>query len=297
MKNKKFIVIILIISILIGVLVKEYSSREIKKDDINVSKYIKYADLASKNNAQVNWKYVASIVAVLNKNNLKNVKDSQIQEVSDLFVKNFSKNNKINKLSDVLDELEFSNRQKRLVDNYIDNLKDYGIKPERLKSDTKYMKFINEIKTEAIQNYKDYKILPSITIAQAIIESSWGKSTLAKQYNNLFGIKADAYWKGKSVTLETKEHLDTIIDDKFRIYDDKNESIKDHAKFLATNKRYKNNGVFDAKTYIYQAKALEKAGYSTAKDENGNSIYAARLIELIQQYNLQLIDSEIQSEM
>ena len=125
MKNKKFIVIILIISILIGVLVKEYSSREIKKDDINVSKYIKYADLASKNNAQVNWKYVASIVAVLN----KNVKDSQIQEVSDLFVKNFSKNNKINKLSDILDELEFSNRQKRLVDNYIDNLKDYGIKP------------------------------------------------------------------------------------------------------------------------------------------------------------------------
>lgn len=195
-----------------------------------------------------------------------------------------------------MDELEFSNRQKRLVDNYIDNLKDYGIKPERLKSDTKYMKFIAEIKTEAIQNYKDYKILPSITIAQAIIESSWGKSTLAKQYNNLFGIKADAYWKGKSVTLETKEHLDTIIDDKFRIYDDKNESIKDHAKFLATNKRYKNNGVFDAKTYIYQAKALEKAGYSTAKDENGNSIYAARLIELIQQYNLQLIDSEIQSE-
>ncbi|EQG75369.1 mannosyl-glycoendo-beta-N-acetylglucosamidase domain protein [Clostridioides difficile DA00165] len=74
MKNKKFIVIILIISILIGVLVKEYSSREIKKDDINVSKYIKYADLASKNNAQVNWKYVASIVAVLNKNNLKTLR-------------------------------------------------------------------------------------------------------------------------------------------------------------------------------------------------------------------------------
>ena len=297
MKNKKFIVIILIISVLIGVGVKEYFTRDINKEDIEVSKYIKYSDLASKNNVQVNWKYVASIVAVLNKNNLKEVKDSQIKEVSDLFVKNFSENNKINKLSNVLDELEFSNKQKRLVDNYIDELKDYGIKPERLKSDTQYMKFINEIKEEAIQNYEDYKILPSITIAQAIIESSWGKSTLAKQHNNLFGIKADASWKGKSVTLETKEHLDTIIDDKFRIYEDKNESIKDHAKFLATNKRYKANGVFDAKTYIYQAKALEKAGYSTAKDENGKSIYADRLIEIIQQYNLQLIDSEIQSNM
>lgn len=50
MKNKKFIVIILIILILIGVLVKEYLFREIKKDDINVSKYIKYVDLVSKNN-------------------------------------------------------------------------------------------------------------------------------------------------------------------------------------------------------------------------------------------------------
>ncbi len=53
---------------------KEYSSREINKADINVSKYIKYADLASKNNVQVNWKYVASIVAVLNKNKLKTLR-------------------------------------------------------------------------------------------------------------------------------------------------------------------------------------------------------------------------------
>ncbi|MDB0439630.1 glycoside hydrolase family 73 protein [Clostridioides difficile] len=297
MKNKKFIVAILIIIVGIGVLVKEYSIKEINKDDIDVSKYIEYADLASKNNAQVNWKYVASIVAVLNKNKLEKVNDSQIKEVSDLFMKDFSKSNKVESLSSILDELKFNNKQKRLVNDYMDDLKDYGTKPERLKSNTQYMKFIDDIETSAIQNYKNYKILPSITIAQAIIESSWGKSSLAKEYNNLFGIKADAYWKGKSVTLETKEHLDTIIDDKFRIYDDKSESIKDHAKFLATNKRYKANGVFDAKTYIYQAKALEKAGYSTAKDESGNNIYAKRLIELIQQYNLQLIDSEIQSKL
>lgn len=51
--------------------------------------------------------------------------------------------------------------------------------------------------------------------------------------------------------LEMKEYLDIIIDDKFRIYDDKNEFIKDYVKFLVINKRYKNNGVFDVKMYIY----------------------------------------------
>ena len=81
---------------------------------------------------------------------------------------------------------------------------------------------------------------------------------------------------------------------KFRRYNDKGESIKDHAEFLSKNKRYRENGVFDSNTYIYQAKALEKAGYSTAIDENGNKVYAERLINLIRQYNLQLIDSEAQ---
>lgn len=50
------------------------------------------------------------------------------------------------------------------------------------------------------------------------------------------------------------------------------------------------------KRIYIKLKHWKRRGYSTAKDENGNSIYAARLIELIKQYNLQLIDSEIQSE-
>ena len=156
-----------------------------------------------------------------------------------------------------------------------------------------FKEVIEEIKDEAIKNYKEYKILPSITIAQAILESSWGESDLAQIYNNLFGIKADSSWKGEYVTLETFEFYDTKIEDKFRVYSNKNQSIKDHAKFLVDNQRYKKYGVFEAKTYIEQAYALQNAGYSTAEDNSGQKRYAKDLIELIRQYNLQLIDSEI----
>ena len=116
---------------------------------------------------------------------------------------------------------------------------------------------------------------------------------MAQIYNNLFGIKADSSWKGEYVTLETFEFYDTKIEDKFRVYSNKNQSLKDHAKFLVDNQRYKKYGVFEAKTYIEQAYALQNAGYSTAEDNSGQKRYAKDLIELIRQYNLQLIDSEI----
>ena len=51
------------------------------------------------------------------------------------------------------------------------------------------MNFIESIKDYAIKDYQTSKVLPSITIAQAILESGWGKSTLSLKANNLFGIK------------------------------------------------------------------------------------------------------------
>ena len=155
------------------------------------------------------------------------------------------------------------------------------------------MKFINSIKNGAIESYNNSKILPSITIAQAILESNWGNSNLTKEANNLFGIKADYYWKGEYVLFDTNEYHNHIIIDKFRKYDTLNDSIKDHSNFLLKNTRYKEHGVFEAKTYKEQAKALENAGYSTAEDEFGNKTYAKMICEIIRQYNLQIIDSKV----
>lgn len=294
--NKKNIIITLTLILALIVLsvyfIKFNSLKSINKDDLNVSKYIECVDKVSGNSVQVNWKYVAAIAGALSDNKLYKVKDNDIEMISEMFIN--KEEQKLNSLSSVLSDLKLSNKKIERVYKYIDDLQNYGTKPSRLHKDGEYMKFINDIKESAIYNYRQYKILPSITIAQAILESNWGKSNLSKNFNNLFGIKADKYWKGEYVTLETKEYNNTIINDKFRKYNDKNESIKDHAKFLAENKRYKENGVFESNTYIYQAKALEKSGYSTASNENGELIYANMLIDLIKQYNLQLIDSEMQ---
>lgn len=293
MKIKTFIISAITLFISLYLIIGYHSLKHIDKNRIDVSKYITLVDEVSENKVQVNWKYVVSIIAVENKNKIKNISDDKIKNTANLFIEKSDNGYKLSSLDNVLNKLNFTDKEKERVNDYIDQLKYFGLTPYRLKEDSKYTKFIEEIKDEAIKNYKEYKILPSITIAQAILESSWGESDLAQIYNNLFGIKADSSWKGESVLLETFEFYDTKIEDKFRVYSNKNQSIKDHAKFLVDNQRYKKYGVFEAKTYIEQAYALQNAGYSTAEDNSGQKRYAKDLIELIRQYNLQLIDSEI----
>ena len=152
--------------------------------------------------------------------------------------------------------------------------------------------FINE-RLLASENYKSYGILPSITMAQAILESGWGESELAVEHNNIFGIKADSRWGGAVATMTTKENYDDVIEANFRKYDSVLQSIEDHGEFLHENERYRVNGIFDGNEYKSQAQALENAGYSTAEDENGDKIYADKLINVIQKYNLMIFDSKV----
>lgn len=297
MNSKKiifiFIITIILVTIFTGIINKS-KLKSINKRDIDVLKFIEVTDEVSDNKVQVNWKYVCSIIAVKEKNIFKNISEEDIKNVANLFIYESKNGYKLKMLDKVLEELDFSDSEKLRVKKYVENLKYHGLVPSRINKDTKYSKFIDELKPKAIENYKEYKILPSITIAQAILESAWGESYLSKNANNLFGIKADSSWDGEFVTMETLEYNDDKIYAKFRKYKDKLQSINDHGQFLAENERYESNGVFQAKTYIHQAKALENAGYSTAIDKDGNKIYAKKLISIIKQYNLQLIDSEVQ---
>ncbi|MCR8743763.1 glycoside hydrolase family 73 protein [Romboutsia lituseburensis] len=295
-KSKILILIIALIAIAVGAgygCYRWYSLKELNKEQIKISDYIEYTDLASENTAQVNWKYVASIIGVIENNNFEKATTNEIKEIAKMFVND---KHKLNSLDTVLEKIGFSKNEKQRAYDYIEDLKYYGLTPSKLESDSQYIKFIESIKEGAITNYKKYKILPSVTIAQAILETGWGQSELASKYNNLFGIKADKFWKGEFVTLETKEFSGTVINDKFRKYKDKDQSIYDHAKFLYENKRYRENGVFESNTYKYQANALQEAGYSTLMNDMGEKIYAKQLIQLIQQYNLQLIDNEAQGQ-
>lgn len=286
------IILILVISIFLGI--RYLKLRDINLNSFDVISYVKYVDEIGEDKFQLNWKNITSILAVINNNNLSNVGENDIKEIGKKFINKDTE--KLFKVEHVLEELDFSDGEKKRFYNYINQLEYYGIVPESLSEGSEQMNFINDVKEGAIENYKKYGILPSITIGQAILESEWGRSKLATDGNNLFGIKASENYKGDVINLKTKEFYDVTINDNFRKYKTKEESIIDHGEFLKNNKRYEENGVFIAKTYINQAKALEKAGYSTAENEKGEKIYAKSLIQLIREYNLQLIDSELQTE-
>ena len=116
---------------------------------------------------------------------------------------------------------------------------------------------------------------------------------MAVSHNNLFGIKADSRWDGAVAAINSKENYNDSYISNFRKYDSIEESIEDHGKFLFDSDRYRDNGLFEGKTYIEQAQALEDAGYSTAKDESGVPIYADKLIAIIEKYHLMDYDKQI----
>lgn len=294
MSKKSIIVSSILVLIVISfvVCVKIFNLKEINKDQIDIEQFIKCSDEVSYDKAQVNWKYVASIIGVLNNNKFKNISDNEIKEISSLFLIEDKGKYKSLPLQSVVKKLKFNEKEIKRVNEYLKDLNDYGLMPSRLGSDDKYMKFIDSIKSSAIDNYRKYNILPSITIAQAILESNWGESELSAKYNNLFGIKAHSSWKGDSVNVETSEHYNQIIKDEFRAYKSKDDSLKDHARFLSENPRYKE--VLKKPTYIQQAQELQNAGYSTVSDEKGNLTYKNLIVQIIQQYNLQIIDNKVE---
>ncbi|MGT2752242.1 glucosaminidase domain-containing protein [Streptococcus porcinus] len=148
------------------------------------------------------------------------------------------------------------------------------------------MSFLDDIKAGCLKGWEQYKILPSLTAAQAILESGWGKYA---SHNALFGIKADSSWTGKSFNSKTQEEYQagvvTDIVDRFRAYDSWTDSIVDHGKFLNDNPRYK--AVIGETDYKKACHAIKAAGYATA------SGYAELLIQLIEENNLQGWDKEV----
>lgn len=300
----KIPLILLILFVSFKVINYYFSTEDPVKINININNsninyYIETADKASEGKAQVNWKYLAAIDGVRYKNDFSNIDINDTIELAKMFIKeNDDKTGEraynLISLDKVLKKNNFNEEEIEKTYKYVQDLKYAGLVSYTLSEDSPYMNFINDISDEAVEIYKQYRILPSIVIAQAILESGWGESELSIKANNLFGIKADSSWEGEKVAMNTSEFYDEELIDEFRVYKSKSDSIKDVGEFLNNNKRYKENGVFDAAFYIEQAQAIEDAGYSTVEDEDGKKIYADLLVELIRQYNLQLIDSTVQ---
>lgn len=142
-------------------------------------------------------------------------------------------------------------------------------------------KYIQRYSEIAVSEMYRSGIPASITLAQGLLESGYGRSELALKSNNHFGIKCHNSWEGERVY-----HDDDAKGECFRKYDTPEDSYRDHSDFLRYRDRYK--FLFDYKITDYKSWAygLKKAGYAT------DPKYPVKLIDLIETYKLYQYDTK-----
>lgn len=189
----------------------------------------------------------------------------------------------------VLSELNFSDEDKQSVYLLMQSGLSMGNDGGSIGFNGNAQEFISKVSAGSIEGFKKYGVLPSITIAQSILESGWGQSGLTAKANNLFGIKA-FNWNGPICEMPTTEYNENGVPHSeiaaFRAYPSWNESIIDHGKFLRDNPRYEAHGVFSSTNYIEQAYTIKEAGYATDPD------YPLLLINIIEKYKLYTYDNQ-----
>ena len=154
---------------------------------------------------------------------------------------------------------------------------------------TEQKKFIEDVVSVSKVYAPQYGIkIISPAVAQAILESNWGKKVLASKYHNYHGMKCGSSWKGKSVNMGTQEEYTvgtlTDIRDNFRVYNSFEEGIKGYFEFIS-KPRYANlKGVTDPRQYLVNIKA---DGYATDSD------YVNKNMKLINLYDLTVYDKEV----
>jgi flagellum-specific peptidoglycan hydrolase FlgJ len=140
------------------------------------------------------------------------------------------------------------------------------------------LEYIERFKAIAIQEMNQYGIPASITLAQGLFESGSGNSELAKVANNHFGIKCGSTWTGESYYKD-----DDNVNDCFRVYNNPEESFRDHSEFLK-KKNYARLFELDKNDFKGWAYGLKAAGYAT------NPKYPQLLLNIIEKYSLDQYD-------
>jgi LysM repeat protein len=139
--------------------------------------------------------------------------------------------------------------------------------------------YIEDYKELAINEMRRSGIPASITLAQALLESNNGNSTLARKANNHFGIKCHNGWRGGTIY-----HDDDRKGECFRRYRTIYESYIDHSDFIVNGSRYSFLFELDPTDYKGWARGLQKAGYATSRT------YAQLLIRIIEDNQLYVYD-------
>ena len=163
--------------------------------------------------------------------------------------------------------------------------------------------FIRAVAPYAVMNMEKHHIYASVTIAQAIIESGWGRGSIAIQYKNFFGMKAfngnqpNEYWTGERVLLNASEGGQSY----FRVYDSLKNAVFDYGRNFNVGTRYIENGVLDCISQnlgpLEQLRRLATAGYalyadgSIARPDGVRPYHQFLYEEFIVKYNLEQYDS------
>ena len=157
-----------------------------------------------------------------------------------------------------------------------------SVQQSALKSSDKdaYAAYIAKYSGIAVDQMKQYGIPASITLAQGLLESDAGRSTLATKCNNHFGIKCHSDWKGRKMYHDDDERHEC-----FRCYRNAEESYRDHSQFLISGSRYQSLFKLGTTDYKGWATGLKAAGYATSPT------YATKLIEIIERYGLDRYDT------
>jgi flagellar protein FlgJ len=141
-------------------------------------------------------------------------------------------------------------------------------------------KFFDRILPAAQRTSKASGVPAQLIMAQAALESGWGKREIQTERGtsfNLFGIKADKSWKGPVVEATTNEYVNGNAQKTratFRVYGSYDEAFADYAKFLTSNPRY--SSVVSTRDPVKAADGLQRAGYAT--DPN----YSSKLVRIMQ---------------
>ena len=129
--------------------------------------------------------------------------------------------------------------------------------------------FVRSLYPMAEKAAKELGVDPKVMLSQAALETGWGRYMIrdeqGKNSFNLFGIKADSRWGGKSAIVSTLEYRGGVAQKErasFRAYDGYESSLKDYANFLQQNPRYR-EALNHASDPVKFTKGLQDAGYAT----------------------------------
>jgi flagellum-specific peptidoglycan hydrolase FlgJ len=150
------------------------------------------------------------------------------------------------------------------------------------------LRYIESFQELALAQMRAHGIPASIILAQAVVESDAGRSTLAVRANNHFGIKCKSWWTGGKYFYadDDRSASGQLMPSCFRLYNSAEESFSDHSAFLKSSDRY--TALFQCGAdYSAWATGLQRCGYAT------DQRYAKRLIQVIEHYNLHELDKRV----